>query len=131
VNITINISDTDLLCLKHDLVDVEKWVQDAVTGKINNCKKRMVTPYQSPLVNKTDEEIVTHIITQDNYEDRLTRDAHGTVLDKADAATNFRVSLESGKLTPEQIIQVKENLVQAEKDIITADAAYEAAKAAQ
>jgi len=31
--ITVSISDTDEKLLKNDLLDVNQWVQDAVTGK--------------------------------------------------------------------------------------------------
>lgn len=38
----IEISETEQLVLENDLVDIEQWVREALTGKINNCKKRML-----------------------------------------------------------------------------------------
>ena len=41
LTITIKVDDTDQLVLKNDLLDIDDWVQHAMTGKINNCWKRM------------------------------------------------------------------------------------------
>ena len=38
---TITISDDDKIALDNDLLDVDDWIQQAIAGKINNCKKRM------------------------------------------------------------------------------------------
>ena len=35
LTITIKVSDTDQTVLKNDLLDIDTWVQDAMTGKIN------------------------------------------------------------------------------------------------
>ena len=35
--ITIKIDDTDEKVMLNDLLDIDTWVQEAVTGKINNC----------------------------------------------------------------------------------------------
>ena len=29
-------------CLKHDLVDIQNWVDLAIDGKVSNCRKRMI-----------------------------------------------------------------------------------------
>ena len=39
--ITITINDTDEKILMNDILDANTWVQEAMTGKINNCWKRM------------------------------------------------------------------------------------------
>ena len=41
LTLTIEVDDTDQTVLKNDLLDIDAWVQDAMTGKINNCWKRM------------------------------------------------------------------------------------------
>ena len=37
VTLTIEVDDTQQAILNNDLVDINQWVQDAMTGKINNC----------------------------------------------------------------------------------------------
>jgi len=41
LTLTIEVDDTDQKVLKNDLLDIDAWVQSAMTGKINNCWKRM------------------------------------------------------------------------------------------
>ena len=49
--ITVSISDTDEKIMKNDLLDVNQWVQDAVTGKKNNCWKRFQQEWTTKLMN--------------------------------------------------------------------------------
>ena len=49
--ITVSISDTDEKIMKNDLLDVNQWVQDAVTGKQNNCWKRFQQEWTTKLMN--------------------------------------------------------------------------------
>ena len=80
---TIEINDTDLLALNNDLTDVNEWIQNAVTGKINNCKKRMITEWQPKLFNDpavtnipaTEDEFITAVVARDDYKSRIDRDA--------------------------------------------------------
>ena len=51
LTITVSISDTDEKLLKNDLVDTDIWVQEAVTGKINNCWKRFQSEWTTKLMN--------------------------------------------------------------------------------
>ena len=37
--ITVTIDDTEQATMLNDLIDINQWVQDAVTGKKNNCWK--------------------------------------------------------------------------------------------
>ena len=46
---TVTITDADETALNNDLLDIDTWIQDAVTGKINNCKKRMIEQWR-PIV---------------------------------------------------------------------------------
>ena len=51
LTITVSINDTDEKILKNDLLDVNQWVQDAVTGKINNSWKRFQSEWTTKLMN--------------------------------------------------------------------------------
>ena len=83
LTITIEIDDTDQLVLKNDLLDIDTWVQDAMTGKINNCWKRMQTEWTDKLMNDesfTDsipsnkKDFVTLVTSRSDYKDRKARD---------------------------------------------------------
>ena len=83
LTITIKVSDTDQLVLKNDLVDIDAWVQAAMTGKINNCWKRMQTEWTTKLMNDesfTDSipsnkaDFVTLVTSRSDYKDRKARD---------------------------------------------------------
>ena len=39
--ITLTISETDQKILLNDIMDMDKWIKEALSGKINNCYKRM------------------------------------------------------------------------------------------
>ena len=80
---TITINDTDLLALNNDLTDVDTWIQDAVIGKINNCKKRTVNEWQPILFNDptvtsipaTQDDFITAVVARADYKNRVDRDA--------------------------------------------------------
>jgi hypothetical protein len=70
--------------MKNDLLDINQWVQDAVTGKKNNCWKRFQSEWTTKLMNdetftdpipsnKTD--FVNLVTARPDYKDRATRDA--------------------------------------------------------
>ena len=84
LTITVTINDTDQKCMKNDLLDLDTWVQDAVTGKKNNCWKRFQREWTQKLMddetftdtipsNKTD--FVNLVTARPDYKDRATRDA--------------------------------------------------------
>ena len=81
--ITVKVSDTDQTVLKNDLLDIDAWVQDAMTGKINNCWKRMQQEWTTKLMNDesfTDSipsnkaDFVTLVTSRSDYKDRKARD---------------------------------------------------------
>ena len=87
LTITIEIDDTDQLVLKNDLLDIDAWVQAAMTGKINNCWKRMQSEWTTKLMNDesfTDSipsnkaDFVTLVTGRSDYKDRTARDAEAT-----------------------------------------------------
>ena len=81
--ITIKIDDTDEKVMLNDLLDIDTWVQQAVTGKINNCWKRMQQNWTNQLINDesfTDPipsnkaDFVKMITARSDYKDRAARD---------------------------------------------------------
>ena len=83
LTLTIKVDDTDQLVLKNDLLDIDTWVQDAMTGKINNAWKRMQTEWTTKLMNDesfTDSipsnkaDFVTLVTSRSDYKDRKARD---------------------------------------------------------
>ena len=87
LTITIEVDDTDQLILKNDLLDIDDWMQQAMTGKINNCWKRMQSEWTTKLMNDesfTDSipsnkaDFVTLVTSREDYQDRAARDAQET-----------------------------------------------------
>jgi hypothetical protein len=83
LTLTIEVDDTDQTVLKNDLLDINTWVQEAMTGKINNCWKRMQREWTDKLMNDesfTDSipsnkaDFVTLVTARSDYKDRKARD---------------------------------------------------------
>lgn len=88
LTLTIKVDDTDQLVLKNDLLDIDAWVQDAMTGKINNCWKRMQREWTDKLMNDssfTDSipsnkaDFVKLITARSDYKDRKARDEENKI----------------------------------------------------
>ena len=86
--ITVKIDDTDEKVMLNDLTDIDTWVQDAVTGKINNCWKRMQQEWTTKLMNDesfTDSipsnkaDFVTLVTSRSDYKDRKARDEASSI----------------------------------------------------
>ena len=84
LTLTVEVEDTDQTVLKNDLLDIDAWVQAAMTGKINNCWKRMQRDWTTKLMNDesfTDSipsnkaDFVTLVTSRSDYKDRKARDA--------------------------------------------------------
>ena len=81
--IIMEISVMDLKCLKNDLLDPKDWFIGALTGKINNCKKRMMREWIPKLrardlpIPANDEELIDLILAQDDYKNRVERESEG------------------------------------------------------
>jgi len=81
--VIVEISDIDQLTLENDLLDLDDWVQKAVTGKIQNCKKRFIRDWQPRLFNDpnvteipaTPEAFILSVVARDDYQNRVARDA--------------------------------------------------------
>ena len=83
ITLTIKINDTDQIVLKNDLLDIDAWIQAAMTGKINNCWKRMQQEWTTKLMNDssfTDSipsnkaDFVKLVTSRSDYQDRKARD---------------------------------------------------------
>jgi len=80
------LSSTEEAVLKNDLLDVQDWVDKAVDGKVNNCKKRMIAEWMPKLyaddsvssIPASEDEIVAMIVARDDYKDRAARDAESS-----------------------------------------------------
>ena len=87
LTITVNISDADEKAMLNDLLDIDDWVQKAVLGKINNCKKRMAQSATAVLkaddsvetMPATDDGLITALLARDDYKNRAERDAASRV----------------------------------------------------
>lgn len=44
-NYTVTISPTDEIVLNTDVLTIQSWIEEAVAGKINNVKKRLLQKY--------------------------------------------------------------------------------------
>lgn len=84
ITLMVEVDDTDQKVLKNDLLDINNWVQAAMTGKINNCWKRMQRDWTTKLMNDdsfTDSipsnkaDFVTLVTSRSDYKDRKARDA--------------------------------------------------------
>ena len=51
LTLTVELTDTEQAILKNDLVDINAWLQAAMTGKVNNCWKRMQSEWTTKLMN--------------------------------------------------------------------------------
>ena len=87
LTLTIEVDDTNQTVLKNDLLDIDAWVQAAMTGKINNCWKRMQREWTEKLMNDdsfTDSipsnkaDFVTLVTSRSDYKDRKARDEAST-----------------------------------------------------
>ena len=77
------LSSTEEAVLKNDLLDVQDWVDGAINGKVNNCKKRMISEWLPKLyaddsvssIPASEDEIIAMVVARDDYKDRAARDA--------------------------------------------------------
>ena len=89
LTLTVELSDTEQAILKNDLVDINAWVQAAMTGKVNNCWKRMQSEWTTKLMNDSSftdpipsnqADFVTLVTSRSDYKTRKE------IQDAADAA---------------------------------------------
>jgi len=87
ITLTVEVTDTEQAVMLNDLLNINDWVQAAVTGKKNNCWKRMQTEWTTKLMNDasfTDSipsnqaDFVTLVTARADYQTRTERDAAAT-----------------------------------------------------
>ena len=86
---TVSLTDLQQTILSNDLyndtdnVGLDKWVQDAVDGKINNCWKRMQREWTTILMDddsftdpipSNQADFVNLVTARDDYKNRKARD---------------------------------------------------------
>ena len=83
LTITVEVDDTQQSILNNDLLDINQWVQDAMTGKINNCWKRMQQEWTTKLMNDSSftdpipsnqADFVKLVLARSDYKNRKARD---------------------------------------------------------
>ena len=84
LTVTVTVDDTEQATMLNDLTDINQWVQDAVTGKKNNCWKRMQQEWTTKLMNddsftdaipSNQADFVTLVTARADYKTRTERDA--------------------------------------------------------
>ena len=86
---TVSLTDLQQKILKNDLYSdtdnagLDKWIQDAVDGKINNCWKRMQQQWTTTLMNddsftdpipSNQADFVALVTARSDYKNRKQRD---------------------------------------------------------
>ena len=83
LTITVEVTDTEQATMLNDLLNINEWVQEAVTGKKNNCWKRMQQEWTTKLMNDssfTDSipsnqaDFVALVTARSDYSTRTERD---------------------------------------------------------
>jgi len=85
----VSLTDLQQNILKNDLYSdtdnagLDKWIQDAVDGKISNCWKRFQTEWTTKLMNDSDftdsipsnqADFVALVIARSDYKNRKAKD---------------------------------------------------------
>jgi hypothetical protein len=86
---TVSLTDLQQKILSNDLYNaadnagLDKWIQDAVDGKINNCWKRMQSEWTTKLMNddtftdpipSNQADFVALVTARSDYKNRKARD---------------------------------------------------------
>jgi hypothetical protein len=82
MKITINLTDEEIKYLENDIVDIEKWIKNAVKGKIYKCKCRLFDEWQEKLINDptidsipaNESDLLTVIINHADYKNRKSKE---------------------------------------------------------
>ena len=83
LTLTIEVDDTQQTILKNDLLDINTWVQEAMTGKINNAWKRMQREWTDKLMNDSSftdpipsnqADFVKLVVARSDYKNRADRE---------------------------------------------------------
>ena len=77
------LTSTEEAVLKNDLLDVQDWVDKAIDGKVNNCKKRMIAEWLPNLyadesvtqIPANEDDMIALVVARDDYKSREDREA--------------------------------------------------------
>ena len=88
LTLKIEVDDTQQAILNNDLADINQWVQDAMTGKINNAWKRMQQEWTTKLMNdesftdpipSNQADFIKLITARSDYKTRKQRDEENAI----------------------------------------------------
>ncbi len=73
---------TEESVLKNDLLDVEVWVNNAIDGKVANCKKRMIAEWLPKLyadksvtqIPANEDDLIALIVARSDYKNRFNKE---------------------------------------------------------
>ena len=76
------LTTTEESVLKNDLLDVEDWVDKAIDGKVNNCKKRMIAEWLPKLyadesvtqIPANEDDMIALVVARADYYNRVVRE---------------------------------------------------------
>ena len=76
------LSSKEEAVLKNDLLNVEVWVDGAIDGKVNNCKKRMIAEWLPKLyadesvtqIPANEDEMIALVVARSDYLNRVERE---------------------------------------------------------
>ena len=83
LTLTVELTDTEQSILKNDLLDLDAWLQAAMSGKKNNCWKRMQSEWTTRLMNddsftdpipSNQADFVKLVTARSDYKDRAARE---------------------------------------------------------
>ncbi len=78
--ITLNIPDTEIAVVENDVVDAEKWIQDAWEGKYNKCKERLIkgeierSIQNNEIIPPGEGAVINKALNRPDYKNRKARD---------------------------------------------------------
>ena len=69
--------------LKHDLLDIGKWIRNAILGKMETCKGRLISEGMEKLKSDPDvteipvkeDDLIELIVNRPDYKDRAEKEA--------------------------------------------------------
>jgi len=79
----LTLSSTDIVCLENDLLSKSEWIKEAIVGKVNQCKKRMIREWQPKLftdpsietIPANQDDFIALVVDRDDYKSRKQREA--------------------------------------------------------
>ena len=93
------LSSTEEAVLKNDLLNVEVWVNGAIDGKVNNCKKRMIAEWLPKLyaddsvtqIPANEDEMIALVVARADYYNRVEREQGYPEGDPSDSWTKAQL----------------------------------------